>query len=127
MVKSASAKSVSPGEEFSYTITYQNTGTKVSDALRIEDPLPDYVTFVSATQGGAPDTQQSGTIVWNNLPALAPGTSDSVQVVVKVDDVVPNGTRTAPIRQRSLNPLTRRCPSPPSSRASPRWFPADQC
>ena len=92
MVKSASAKSVSPGEEFSYTITYQNTGTKASDALRIEDPLPDYVTFVSATQGGAPDTQQTGTIVWNNLPALAPGTSDSVQVVVKVDDVVPNGT-----------------------------------
>ena len=92
MVKSASAKSVAPGEEFSYTITYQNTGTKASDALRIEDPLPDYVTFVSATQGGAPDTQQTGTIVWNNLPALAPGTSDSVQVVVKVDDVVPNGT-----------------------------------
>ena len=47
---------------------------------------------MSATQGGAPDTQQTGTIVWNNLPALAPGTSDSVQVVVKVDDVVPNGT-----------------------------------
>jgi uncharacterized repeat protein (TIGR01451 family) len=61
MVKSVSAKSVSPGEEFSYTITYQNTGTKASDALRIEDPLPDYVTFVSATQGGAPDTQQPAT------------------------------------------------------------------
>ena len=92
MVKSVSAKSVSPGEEFSYTITYQNTGTKASDALRIEDPLPNYVTFVSATQGGAPDTQQPGTVVWDNLPALAPGTSDSVQVVVKVDAVVPNGT-----------------------------------
>ncbi len=92
MTKSASAKSVSPGEEFSYTITYQNTGTKTSDTLRIEDPLSDYVSFVSATQGGAPDTQQVGTIVWNNLPALAAGASNSVQVVVKVDAVVPNGT-----------------------------------
>ena len=92
MVKSASAKSVSPSEEFSYTITYQNTGTRASDVLRIEDPLPEYVTFVSATQGGAPDSQQPDTIVWDNLPALAPGTSDSVQVVVKVDAVVPKGT-----------------------------------
>ncbi len=92
MTKSASAKSVSPGEEFSYTITYQNAGTKASDTLRIEDTLPDYVTFVSATQGGAPDAQQPGTIVWNNLPALAAGASNSVQVVVKVDAVVPNGT-----------------------------------
>ena len=92
MTKSSSAKSVSPGEEFSYTITYQNTGTKTSDTLRIEDPLPDHVSFVSATQGGAPDAQQTGTIVWNNLPALAAGASNSVQVVVKVDAVVPNGT-----------------------------------
>jgi uncharacterized repeat protein (TIGR01451 family) len=91
VTKSASAKSVSPGEEFSYTITYQNAGTKAVDTLRIEDTLPDYVTFVSATQGGAPDAQQTGTIVWNNLPALPPGASDSVQVVVQVDAVVPNG------------------------------------
>ena len=92
MTKSASTKSVVPGERFSYTLTYTNSGTKISDALRIEDDLPSYVSFVSASRGGAPDSQQPGTVVWNNLAPVAPGASDSVEVLVQVNDIVPNKT-----------------------------------
>ena len=73
MTKSASTKSVVPGERFSYTLTYTNSGTKISDALRIEDDLPSYVSFVSASRGGAPDSQQPGTVVWNNLAPVGAG------------------------------------------------------
>lgn len=113
MTKSASTQSVSPGDEFSYTISYQNTGTQASDTLRIEDTLPDHVTFVSATQGGAPDAQQPGTIVWNNLPGLAPGTTDSVQVLVRVDAVVADGT--ALPNTAMLSPTTNPTDSIPST------------
>lgn len=113
VTKSASAKSVAPGEEFSYTITYQNTGTKATDTLRIEDPLPDHVSFVSATRGGATNAQQPNTVVWDNLPALAPGTSDSVRVLVKVDAVVPNGT--ALPNTATLSPTTDTTQTIPSN------------
>lgn len=93
VTKSASAKSVAPGDEFNYIIAYENTGTQVSAPLRIEDPLPDYVSFVSATRGGTPDPAQSGTVVWDNLAPVGPGAADSVEVTVRVDAVVPDGTR----------------------------------
>ena len=93
VTKSASAKSVAPGDEFTYTIAYENTGTQVSAPLRIEDPLPDYVSFVSATRGGTPDAAQPGTVVWDNLAPVGPGAADAVEVTVRVDAVVPDGTR----------------------------------
>ncbi|MEL0008103.1 MAG: DUF11 domain-containing protein, partial [Luminiphilus sp.] len=113
VTKSASAQSVSPDEEFIYTISYQNTGTQVSDILRIEDTLPGHVTFVSATRGGAPDAQQPGTIVWNDLPALAPGATDLVQVRVRVDSAVADGTALPNIAM--LSPTTDPTDSIPST------------
>ena len=92
LAKQTSAKSLVPGEQFSYTLTYFNRGTKTSDALRIEDDLPSYVSFVSASRGGVQDPSQPGTVVWDNLAPVAPGSADSVEVVVQVLDVVPDGT-----------------------------------
>ncbi len=85
-----SLKSVTPdGAQVTWTLTYTLTNGPVTNAV-ISDPLPDYLTFVSAGNGGTYDAG-TRTITWTfaNLDA-----SGSVSFVTTVDS---NAPETGPI------------------------------
>ncbi|MCP4118659.1 MAG: DUF11 domain-containing protein, partial [Desulfobacteraceae bacterium] len=82
LVLAADAEPVQPGEAFTYTLTYGHTATSaVAPDTLLELPLPDSVSFVSATAGG---TLGGDTVQWN-LGTLDPGQIGRVQVTVTVD------------------------------------------
>lgn len=58
---------IQSGEQMTYLIIYDNTGTSSASNVVIRDPLPVGTTFVSATNGG---TLSNGNVVFNidNLP-----------------------------------------------------------
>jgi uncharacterized repeat protein (TIGR01451 family) len=87
VIKTATPPVVQPGGLITYTISYSNTGTGVTDAI-ITDTLDPNVNFVSAT---APPDGLSP-YYWNvsNLSPLS-GTQ-VLTVVVNADTVLPDGT-----------------------------------
>ncbi len=74
-----------PGANLTYTISFANQGDGEGENVVIKDTLPDYVTFVSASDGG---TEAGGVVTWN-LGTLPAGASDSVTLTVKIDDLFP--------------------------------------
>jgi uncharacterized repeat protein (TIGR01451 family) len=83
-------KSVDP-EQVTWTLTYTLTDGPVTNAV-ITDPLPDFLVFVSASDGGVYD-DATRTITWN-LGDLTVDGSDSVSFVTTVD---PDAPETDPI------------------------------
>ncbi len=83
--KSDGLTTANPGDTLTYTINFSNLGDGAAADVVIQDTLPDYVTFVSASDGG---TEAGGVVTWN-LGALAPGASGSVSVTVQVDALFP--------------------------------------
>jgi fimbrial isopeptide formation D2 family protein/uncharacterized repeat protein (TIGR01451 family) len=75
--------SVDP-EQVTWTLTYTLSNGPVTNAV-ITDPLPEFLTFVSASDGGVFDAS-SGVITWN-LGTLT--TSGSVSFVTTVDEDAP--------------------------------------
>ena len=69
---------VSSGGQYTYTLTYGNSGTSTPDTQLLMS-LPVGTSFVSATGGATPSS--SGVLSWN-LNALAPGAAGSQQVTV---------------------------------------------
>src|SRR5206468_1302853 len=76
------------GSTITYTLGYQNTGTSNATGVVLADTLPSGTSFVSATGGG---TQSAGVVTWN-LGAVNAGASGSVQLVVRVNSPLLNGT-----------------------------------
>jgi fimbrial isopeptide formation D2 family protein len=83
-------KSVDPAQ-VTWTLTYTMANGPVTNAV-ITDPLPDFLVFVSASDGGTYDPA-TGTITWN-LGDLTVDGSDSVSFVTTVD---PDAPETDPI------------------------------
>jgi fimbrial isopeptide formation D2 family protein/uncharacterized repeat protein (TIGR01451 family) len=83
--KGGNLKSVDP-EQVTWTLTYTLSNGPVTDAV-ITDPLPDFLEFVSASDGGVYDSA-SRTITWE-LGDLAVDGSDSVSFVTTVDPEAP--------------------------------------
>ena len=82
LVAAADAEPVQPGDQFRYTLTYGHTATSaVAPGVVMELPLPDGVSFVSATNGGILD---ENTVRWN-LGTLDPGQIGRAQVTLTVD------------------------------------------
>ncbi|HET6745125.1 MAG TPA: DUF11 domain-containing protein, partial [Candidatus Limnocylindria bacterium] len=79
--------SVDP-EQVTWTLTYTLTDGPVTDAV-ITDPLPDFLVFVSASDGGVYDPV-TGVITWELGDLLVDGT-DSVSFVTTVDPAAPEG------------------------------------
>jgi uncharacterized repeat protein (TIGR01451 family)/fimbrial isopeptide formation D2 family protein len=77
--------SVDP-EQVTWTLTYTLANGPVTDAV-ITDPLPDFLVFVSASDGGAYD-EASHTITWQLGDLLVDG-SDSVSFVTTVNPAAP--------------------------------------
>jgi uncharacterized repeat protein (TIGR01451 family) len=89
--KSASSSTVNENNDVTFTISYANTGNATATSLTLTDPVPNGLTFVSASGGG---TYSSGTVTWN-LPDLAPNATGSVTVTLHV-----------PTGYTGANPLT---------------------
>lgn len=83
--KSDGLAEADPGATLTYTLNYANIGDADGDNVVLQDTLPDWVSFVSASGGG---TEAGGVITWN-LGTLPPGASASVDVTVQVDALFP--------------------------------------
>jgi uncharacterized repeat protein (TIGR01451 family) len=79
---------VQAGANLTYTLAYGNSGNAGATGVIISDTLPANTTFVSATGGGT----LSGSVVNWSVGTLAGGGSGSVQLVVKVNAPLANGT-----------------------------------
>jgi uncharacterized repeat protein (TIGR01451 family) len=79
--------SVDP-EQVTWTLTYTLTNGPVTDAV-ITDPLPEFLVFVSASDGGVYDPN-TGIITWELGDLIVDG-SDSVSFVTTVDPAAPEG------------------------------------
>ena len=67
------------GQNFSYTITVENTGDAPAEQLTVEDEVPDPAEFVSAGQGGE---LRIGNVVWE-LGTLDPGQSRELTLTLR--------------------------------------------
>ena len=90
--KSDDADQVNPGSNIVYTMRITNNGPSNSTGAVVVDALPSGVSFVSATNDGAYDSD-SHTVRWA-LGGLPTGSSTSVSVTVKVKESASQGTIT---------------------------------
>ncbi|MCX6031445.1 MAG: hypothetical protein NT169_19370 [Chloroflexi bacterium] len=81
-----------PGDDLTYTIAYDNHGYGPAENTTIVDTLPERMTFVGASNGGAYDPA-TRKITWN-LGTVNNGVSGQLTVQVKLDPVYPAGTTT---------------------------------
>ncbi len=88
--KQVSAPLVAAGNQVTYTLVYENTGTDAATGAVLADNVPANTRFVSATAGGVYDTANNA-IVWN-LGSIAPLTGGSVQATLEVLSPLPDGT-----------------------------------
>jgi uncharacterized repeat protein (TIGR01451 family) len=86
--KTAAPSPVAPGSNLTYTLAYSNAGNANASGVVITDTLPANTTFVSATGGG---TLSGGVVTWSVGSVIA-GASGSVELVVRVDSPLANGT-----------------------------------
>jgi uncharacterized repeat protein (TIGR01451 family) len=78
--KSAHKEEVAPGDVLTYTIVYSNIGREKATNVMIVETYDEYANFVSAQP--FPDMS---TNIWM-APELPPGISDTITVVVQVDN-----------------------------------------
>jgi uncharacterized repeat protein (TIGR01451 family)/gliding motility-associated-like protein len=79
---------VQAGGEIVYSISVFNDGPNPARNVVVRDPMPEGTTFVSATNGG---TLNSGVVTWN-IPQVLPGQTTVVQLRVRVDPNLKEGT-----------------------------------
>jgi uncharacterized repeat protein (TIGR01451 family) len=88
IVKATSRTHVNAGQQYSYTITYGNSGTDTASGVVVQDTLPPGVTFISASAGG---TENNGVVTWN-LPDLPAGRANQLLLTVQAPSPAANGT-----------------------------------
>ena len=76
-----------PGEPFTYTLTYGNTGSTSPSSVVLTMAVPEGASFVEATGGG---TESGGVVTWNVglVPAAGGG---ELRMTVEVDAALENG------------------------------------
>ncbi|QDQ09990.1 DUF11 domain-containing protein [Streptomyces spectabilis] len=72
--KTTTTAQVAPGEEFAYTVTVTNKGPSVARAVKVTDPLPTALTYVSSADACA---LSGRTVTCGPVTTLAPGASVS--------------------------------------------------
>src|SRR5262249_54733053 len=88
VVAADSPDPVVAGANLTYALSYSNTGNADATTVVVTDTLPPNTSFVSATGGG---TLSAGVVTWN-VGTLAAGATGSLQLVVKVNSPLANGT-----------------------------------
>jgi uncharacterized repeat protein (TIGR01451 family) len=86
--KTSTQTTANPGEEVTYTITYENAGTGDATDVVIVDTIDPDMTYVSATP--SPFSVVSGVVTWN-IGNVSAGASDSITLVVEVNAGVGDG------------------------------------
>lgn len=86
IAKSGSHSQAMPGETINYTLTVNNSDSIESNGIVITDRVPLSTTYIS---GGT----LAGDVVSWALATLPPGTGESVNLKVRVDDVAISGTQ----------------------------------
>ena len=71
LIKTVSDSIAEPGDTLLYTLSLRNTGSTTSTATILRDALPEYLIFVSASEGG---TETDGIVTWQ-LGDMMPGDS----------------------------------------------------
>ncbi|MCZ0903002.1 hypothetical protein ON021_24180, partial [Microcoleus sp. HI-ES] len=76
-----------PNSPITYTITSTNNGPNTAESVLIQDPLPEGLTFVAASDGGTfnPTTR---TVIWPAIPTLANGASQTRTINATVSPTV---------------------------------------
>ncbi|UCE74302.1 MAG: DUF11 domain-containing protein, partial [Methanomassiliicoccales archaeon] len=87
--KTTNSTTVDPGDEITYTLNYENTGTGNAYNVQIKDTIPQYTTLVSTNPGY--DHQDGNTYIWN-FSTIGGGVSGSITITVKVDVGTPDQT-----------------------------------
>ncbi|UCE37407.1 MAG: DUF11 domain-containing protein [Thermoplasmata archaeon] len=87
--KTADVSEADPGDQITYTIEYENTGTGDATDVVIVDTIHPDTTYVSATP--APSSIVGDVITWN-LGTVSGGGSGSITLIVEVDAYVEDGT-----------------------------------
>lgn len=88
--KLASNSNPKPGELVTYTLNFSNIGSSNAQNVALFDPLLNYQSFVSASGGGVYDST-TNRVTWD-LGTLTPQQSGSVTLVVKIDNLVADGS-----------------------------------
>lgn len=82
IVKDVSTTPVTPGDNYTYTLTVSNQGPSSAFGLSVADTLPTGVTFVSSPDGCTASGQD---VSCSSPSALAPGASLSFTLIVQLD------------------------------------------
>jgi uncharacterized repeat protein (TIGR01451 family) len=88
LARTDSPDPVPAGATLTYTLSYGNSGNANATSVLLTDSVPASTVFVSATGGG---TLSGGLVTWN-LGTVAAGGSGSVQLTVRVQSPLTNGT-----------------------------------
>ena len=99
VLNSSGETTVNAGEELSYIIYVRNTGNSTIPLLQVSDPVPDFTTFLSASDGGL-HFDGSNTVVWavNNLAAGAIATLHFKVKVGSIPEGIDNINNTARVQ-----------------------------
>ena len=101
------------GENLTYTILIKNKGPDIAKAVTVTDPLPNNVTFVSASSTQGTCSQSSGPVICN-LGDLANGATATATIVV-MPNAVGTIANTATVSAANANSVQGQA----SSNASP--------
>ncbi|MFI1103843.1 hypothetical protein [Streptomyces melanogenes] len=80
--KATTTTPVAPGETYAYTVTVTNRGPSVARGVRVQDPLPTPLTFLSSADACAVSDR---TVTCGPVATLAPGASVSWTFGVRLD------------------------------------------
>ena len=79
--KVANPPDVAPSSNVEFTITVSNIGDCIHDPVRVVDTLSWWMSYVSSSPTA--DTHD-GTIIWNNVGPLDPGSSKTITLVARI-------------------------------------------
>jgi uncharacterized repeat protein (TIGR01451 family) len=86
LMEDPSASSVLQGSNIIYTITFTNSGTATANGVKVTDPLPSGMPFVSANSTRGILTNSAGTVI-ASIGSLPPGSGGVISICVSAQAV----------------------------------------
>jgi uncharacterized repeat protein (TIGR01451 family) len=108
--KTASASTIQPGQQLTYTLVTRNTGEPAATGVVLSDTLPGNVTYVSSSDGGV---LNGGVVTWT-VGAIPSGINVTRTLTVEVNVGVSNGT----ILSNTFTALSTELPAQTSNTAA---------